>query len=48
MVTNLSKKMITEWGMSEKLGRLDITVIGGSFLGHSVANQKIYPTLQQN
>ena len=24
MVTNLSKKMITEWGMSEKLGRLEI------------------------
>ena len=41
MVTNLSRKMITEWGMSEKLGRLrynnDTEEV---FLGHSVAQSK--------
>ncbi len=41
MVTNLAKKMITEWGMSEKLGRLrynnDTEEV---FLGHSVAQSK--------
>ncbi len=41
MVTNLSKKMITEWGMSEKLGNLrynnDTEEV---FLGHSVAQSK--------
>jgi cell division protease FtsH len=41
MVTNLAKKMVTEWGMSEKLGRLrynnDTEEV---FLGHSVAQSK--------
>ena len=41
MVTNLSKKMITEWGMSKKLGNLrynnDTEEV---FLGHSVAQSK--------
>ncbi len=42
MVTNLSKKMITEWGMSEKLGRLRYNSDSEEvFLGHSVAIQKI-------
>ena len=31
MVTNLAKKMITEWGMSEKLGRLAIITIVKKF-----------------
>ena len=41
MVTNLARKMVTEWGMSEKLGRLryhnDSEEI---FLGHSVSQSK--------
>jgi len=41
MVTNLARKMVTEWGMSEKLGRLryhnDSEEI---FLGHSVTQSK--------
>ncbi len=41
MVTSLSRKMVTEWGMSEKLGRLrynnDTEEV---FLGHSVAQSK--------
>ncbi len=41
MVTNLSKKMITEWGMSEKLGRLRYNNDSEEvFLGHSVAQSK--------
>ena len=41
MVTNLSKKMITEWGMSEKLGRLRYNSDSEEvFLGHSVAQSK--------
>ena len=41
MVTNLSKKMVTEWGMSEKLGRLRYNNDSEEvFLGHSVAQSK--------
>ena len=41
MVTNLAKKMITEWGMSEKLGRLRYNNDSQEvFLGHSVAQSK--------
>ena len=41
MVTNLAKKMITEWGMSEKLGRLRYNSDSQEvFLGHSVAQSK--------
>ena len=41
MVTNLSKKMITEWGMSEKLGNLRYNSDSEEvFLGHSVAQSK--------
>ena len=41
MVTNLSKKMITEWGMSEKLGNLKYNSDSEEvFLGHSVAQSK--------
>ena len=43
MVTNLSKKMITEWGMSEKLGNLRYNNDSEEvFLGHSVAQSKIF------
>ncbi|MBI04635.1 MAG: cell division protein FtsH [Pelagibacteraceae bacterium] len=41
MVTNLAKKMITEWGMSEILGRLRYNSDSEEvFLGHSVAQSK--------
>ena len=41
MVTSLSKKMVTEWGMSEKLGRLKYNNDSEEiFLGHSVAQSK--------
>ncbi len=41
MVTNLARKMITEWGMSEKLGRLRYNNDSEEvFLGHSVAQSK--------
>ncbi len=41
MVTNLSKKMITEWGMSDKLGNLRYNNDSEEvFLGHSVAQSK--------
>ena len=41
MVTNLAKKMVTEWGMSEKLGRLRYNSDSEEvFLGHSVAQSK--------
>ena len=41
MVTNLSKKMVTEWGMSEKLGNLRYNNDSEEvFLGHSVAQSK--------
>jgi len=41
MVTNLAKSMVTEWGMSEKLGRLRYNNDSEEvFLGHSVAQSK--------
>ncbi len=41
MVTNLAKKMITEWGMGTKLGRLRYNNDSEEvFLGHSVAQSK--------
>ena len=41
IVTNLAKRMITEWGMSEKLGRLRYNNDSEEvFLGHSVAQSK--------
>jgi len=41
MVTNLAKKMVTEWGMSERLGRLKYNNDSEEvFLGHSVAQSK--------
>ncbi len=41
MITNLARKMITEWGMSEKLGRLRYNNDSEEvFLGHSVAQSK--------
>ena len=41
MVTNLTKKMITEWGMSNKLGNLRYNSDSEEvFLGHSVAQSK--------
>ena len=41
MVTSLSRKMVTEWGMSEKLGRLRYNNDSEEvFLGHSVAQSK--------
>ena len=41
MVTNLAKRMITEWGMSEKLGRLRYNNDSEEvFLGHSVSQSK--------
>ena len=41
MVTNLAKRMVTEWGMSEKLGRLRYNNDSEEvFLGHSVAQSK--------
>ncbi len=41
MVTNLAKKMITEWGMSTRLGRLRYNNDSEEvFLGHSVAQSK--------
>jgi len=41
MVTNLAKKMVTEWGMSEKLGRLRYNNDSEEvFLGHSGAQSK--------
>jgi cell division protease FtsH len=41
MVTSLSKKMVTEWGMSEKLGRLRYNSDSEEvFLGHSVSQSK--------
>tara|TARA_Y100001970_G_scaffold147816_1_gene181436 strand:- start:4137 stop:6038 length:1902 start_codon:yes stop_codon:yes gene_type:complete len=41
MVTNLARKMITEWGMSKKLGNLRYNNDSEEvFLGHSVAQSK--------
>lgn len=41
MVTNLAKSMVTEWGMSEKLGRLRYNNDSEEvFLGHSVSQSK--------
>jgi len=41
MVTNLARKMVTEWGMSEKLGRLKYNNDSEEvFLGHSVTQSK--------
>ncbi len=41
MVTTLAKRMVTEWGMSEKLGRLRYNNDSEEvFLGHSVAQSK--------
>ena len=41
VVTNLARQMVTEWGMSEKLGRLRYSNDQQEvFLGHSVAQQK--------
>ena len=41
MVTNLARKMVTEWGMSEKLGRLRYNNDSEEvFLGHSVTQSK--------
>ncbi len=41
MVTNLARKMITEWGMSQKLGNLRYNNDSEEvFLGHSVAQSK--------
>ena len=41
MVTNLAKKMVTEWGMSEKLGKLRYNNDSEEvFLGHSVTQSK--------
>ena len=41
MVTNLAKRMVTEWGMSEKLGRLRYNNDSEEvFLGHSVSQSK--------
>ncbi len=41
MVTNLARKMITEWGLSEKLGNLRYNNDSEEvFLGHSVAQSK--------
>ena len=41
MVTNLTRKMVTEWGMSEKLGRLRYNNDSEEiFLGHSVTQSK--------
>ena len=41
MVTNLSRKMVTEWGMSEKLGKIRYNNDSEEvFLGHSVAQSK--------
>ena len=40
-VTNIAKKMVTEWGMSEKLGMLRYNNDSEEvFLGHSVAQSK--------
>jgi len=40
-VTNLARQMVTEWGMSEKLGRLRYSNDQQEvFLGHSVTQQK--------
>ena len=40
-LTNLARKMITEWGMSEKLGNLRYNNDSEEvFLGHSVAQSK--------
>ncbi len=39
--TNLARKMVTQWGMSDKLGPLQYTANEQEvFLGHSVAQQK--------
>ena len=41
MVTNLARKMITEWGMSQKLGNLRYNNDSEEvFLGHSVSQSK--------
>ena len=41
MVTNLAKRMVTEWGMSQKLGRLRYNNDSEEvFLGHSVSQSK--------
>ena len=41
LVTNLSRKMVTEWGMSEKLGKLKYNNDSEEiFLGHSVTQSK--------
>ncbi len=41
MVTNLARKMVTEWGMSERLGRLRYNNDSEEvFLGHSVTQSK--------
>ena len=41
MVTNLAKRMVTEWGMSEKLGALRYNNDSEEvFLGHSVSQSK--------
>jgi cell division protease FtsH len=41
MVTNLARKMVTEWGMSEKLGKLRYNNDSEEiFLGHSVTQSK--------
>ena len=41
MVTNLAKKMVTEWGMSKNLGRLRYNNDSEEvFLGHSVSQSK--------
>ena len=41
MVTNLARKMITEWGMSEKLGPLTYTQDAGHvFLGRDLQQHK--------
>ena len=48
MVTNLARKMVTEWGMSEKLGRLRYNNDSEEvFLGHSVTQSKTFQMQQQ-
>ena len=49
MVSDMARRMVTEWGMSEKLGFLAYGADQQEvFLGHSVTQTKISRTLQLN
>ena len=40
MVSDMARRMVTEWGMSEKLGFLAMGLTNKKFPGHSVTQTK--------